>query len=68
MELVGNSNEGTSVAFLNQLNGKHPGSLQVIWDNAPAHRGEALRKYLRISGLGLRTGEPAGLQLGLQRR
>ena len=34
--------------------GRHPGLLQVIWDNAPAHRGEALREYLRTPGLGLR--------------
>ena len=25
----------------------------MIWDNAPAHRGEALREYLRTPGLGL---------------
>ena len=39
MELEGNSNSGTSVAFLTQLKEKHPGPLRVIWDNAPAHRG-----------------------------
>ena len=39
MELEGNSNSCTSVAFLQRLKGKHPGSLRVIWDNAPAHRG-----------------------------
>ena len=54
MELEGNSNSGTSVAFLQRLMGKHPGPLRVIWDNAPAHRGEALRKYLSALGLGLR--------------
>ena len=54
MELEGNSNSGTSVAFLKQLRGKHPGPLQVIWDNAPAHRGEAVREYLRTPNLGLR--------------
>ena len=54
MELEGNSNSGTSVAFLQRLKGKHPGPLRVIWDNAPAHRGEALRKYLSTPGLGLR--------------
>ena len=27
---------------------------RVIWENAPAHRGEALREYLRAPGLGLR--------------
>ena len=58
MELEGNSNAGTSVDFLMQLKGKHPGSLQVIWDNAPAHRGEALREYLRTPGLGLRLVNP----------
>ena len=54
MELEGNSNSGTSVAFLTQLRGKHPGPLRVIWDNAPAHRGEAMREYLRTPGLDLR--------------
>ena len=34
--------------------GKAPGPLRVIWDNAPAHRGESLRKYLSTPGLGLR--------------
>ena len=46
LELEGNSNAATSVAFLKQLKEKHPGPLKVIWDNAPAHRGEALREYL----------------------
>ena len=54
MELEGNSNSGTSVAFLTQLRGKHPGPLRVIWDNAPAHRGEAVREYLRTPELELR--------------
>ena len=54
MELEGNSNSGTSVAFLTQLRRKHPGPLRVIWDNAPAHRGEAVREYLRTPGLDLR--------------
>ena len=26
----------------------------MIWDNAPAHRGEAVREYLRAPGLNLR--------------
>ena len=30
MELEGNSNAGTSVAFLMQLRGKHPGPLRVV--------------------------------------
>ena len=54
MELEGNSNSGTSTAFLTQLREMHSGPLNVIWDNAPAHRGEAVREYLRTPGLGLR--------------
>ena len=54
MELEGNSNSGTSAAFLDRLRQKHSGSLDVIWDNAPAHRGEAVREYLRTPGLELR--------------
>ena len=50
----GNSNSGTSVAFLKQLKEKHPGPLKVIWDNAPApcvkfRSWEAMREYLRLS-------------------
>ncbi len=41
MEVEGNSNSGTSVAFLEQLREKRGGRLNVIWDNAPAHRGDA---------------------------
>ena len=54
MELEGNSNAGTTAAFLDQLRRSHSGLLNVIWDNAPAHRGEAMREYLRTPGLGLR--------------
>ena len=54
MELEGNSNSGTSAAFLNQLRERHSGQLNVIWDNAPAHRGEAVWEYLRTAGLELR--------------
>ena len=54
MELEGNSNSETSATFLRQLREKHAGPLNVIWDNAPAHRGEAVREYLRTPGLGLR--------------
>ena len=36
MELEGNSNPGTSAAFLEQLRERHSGRLNVIWDNAPA--------------------------------
>ena len=54
MELEGNSNSGTSAAFLNQLRQRRSGQLNVIWDNAPAHRGEAVREYLRTPELELR--------------
>ncbi len=54
MEVEGNSNAGTSVAFLERLRGRHGGRLNVIWDNAPAHRGEALREYLQTPDLNLR--------------
>ena len=53
MGLEGNSNSGTSAAFLKQLRQRHTGPLKVIWDNAPAHRGEAMREYLRTPGLSL---------------
>ena len=54
MDLEDNSNSGTSAAFLEQLRERHSGPLNVIWDNAPAHRGEAVREYLRTPGLNLR--------------
>ena len=54
MELEGNSNSATSAVFLRQLRERHAGPLNVIWDNAPAHRGEAVREYLRTPGLCLR--------------
>ena len=46
MELQGYSNAETSTAFLKQLRDKHAGTLTVIWDNAPAHHGDAMRAYL----------------------
>ena len=54
MELEGNSNAITSAAFLLQLRERHSGPLNVNWDNAPAHRGEAVGEYLRTPGLALR--------------
>ena len=45
---------GSSAAFLEQLREKHGGRLNVIWDNAPAHRGEAVRELLKRPGLNLR--------------
>ena len=54
MELEGNSSAATSVQFLQQLRAHHPGPLIVIWDNGPAHGGEALRDYLATPDLQLR--------------
>jgi len=54
MELTGTSSSATSAAFLKQLRASHPGPLVVIWDNGPAHGGEAVRDYLTTAGLGLR--------------
>ena len=54
MELDGNSNAATSAAFLRQLRANHPGPLIVIWDNGPAHGGDALREYLATPDLHLR--------------
>ena len=53
MELEGNSNSTTSAAFLRQLRARHPEPLTVVWDNSPAHRGDALRAYLAKVGLNL---------------
>ena len=58
MELESNSNAGTSAAFLSQLRQGRSGPLRVIWDNAPAHRGETVREYLRTPGLELRLVTP----------
>jgi transposase len=54
MELTGTSSSATSAAFLRQLRAKHLGPLVVIWDNGPAHGGEAVRDYLATPDLGLR--------------
>ena len=54
MELIGNSSSATSAAFLARLRAHHPGPLIVIWDNGPAHGGEAMRAYLATPGLALR--------------
>jgi transposase len=54
MDLDGNSNAATSAAFLRQLRDNHPEPLIVIWDNGPAHAGDALREYLATPDLHLR--------------
>ncbi len=55
MALAGTSSSATSAAFLKQLRANHAGPLVVIWDNGPAHGGEAVREYLATPGLGLRV-------------
>jgi transposase len=54
MALTGTSSAATSVAFLQQLRAGHAEPLVVIWDNGPAHRGEALRTYLSTPDLRVR--------------
>jgi len=54
MELDGNSCAETSVTFLQQLRANHAAPLIVIWDNGPAHGGDALRAYLTTPDLRLR--------------
>ena len=53
MELEGNSTAQTSAAFLQQMRTNHREPLVVIWDNAPAHRGEPVRSYLSTPDLNL---------------
>jgi transposase len=52
--LAGNSCAATSAQFLKALRAYYPGTLIVIWDNSPAHRGEPIREFLRTPGLDLR--------------
>lgn len=54
MPLDGTSSAATSVAFLQQLRAAYAEPLIIIWDNGPAHRGEALRTYLSTPDLHLR--------------
>ena len=54
VQLEGTSTAKTSVAFLQALREEFPGELIVIWDNGPAHHGEALREYLQTPDLHLR--------------
>jgi transposase len=54
MALTGTSSSATSAAFLQQLRANHPEPLVVIWDNGPAHGGDAVREYLATPGLALR--------------
>ena len=40
-------------SLLRPLRERHPEPLTVVWDNSPAHRGDALRGYLATPGLRL---------------
>ena len=54
MELDGNLQLWNLGGLPYATEGEASGPLNVIWDNAPAHRGEAMREYLRTPGLGMR--------------
>lgn len=54
MELDVTSCAETSVAFLQQLRANHSEPLIVIWDNGPAHGGDAIRAYLTTPDVRLR--------------
>jgi transposase len=55
MEVAATCTAETSTAFLKQLRTQHPDApVIVIWDNGPAHRGDALRTYLATPDLRLR--------------
>ena len=54
MSVSENCTAETSAAFLRQLRESHREPLMIIWDNAPAHRGEAIRGLLSTPGLNLR--------------
>jgi len=55
MALTGTSTSATSAAFLKQLRANHREPLVVIWDNGPAHGGDAVRDYLATPDLALRV-------------
>lgn len=54
MSVTENCTAATSAAFLRQLRETHREPLMIIWDNAPAHRGEAIRSLLSTPDLNLR--------------
>ena len=64
-ELEENGNAGTSAVFSDRLRERHSGPLNVIWDNAPAHHGEAIWAVPAGAWPGTGTGYPAGLLPGL---
>jgi transposase len=54
MEVEATCTAETSAAFLRQLRANHPEPLIVIWDNSPAHHGDAVRSFLATPDLRLR--------------
>jgi hypothetical protein len=54
MPLGGNRSAEPSVAFRQPLRARFAGPLIVVWDNAPAHGGDAWRASLRTPDLRLR--------------
>ena len=54
MSVTENCTAETSATFLRQLRENHREPLMIIWDNAPAHRGEAIRNLLSTPSLNLR--------------
>jgi transposase len=54
MRVIENCTAATSANFLRQLRENHTRPLIVIWDNAPTHRGEAMRTFLSTPNLNLR--------------
>jgi transposase len=54
MEVEATCTAETSAAFLRQLRVNQPGPLIVIWDNSPAHHGDAVRSFLATPDLRLR--------------
>ena len=53
-QVDGTTTAETSVAFLRGLRADFAGDLIVIWDNGPAHHGDAMRTYLQTPDLHLR--------------
>jgi transposase len=54
MAITTTSSAETSTAFLRQLRAAHPEPLIIIWDNGPAHQGDARRAYLGTPDLQIR--------------
>ncbi len=54
LALEGTSSSATSAAFLAHLRAQHPEPLIIIWDNGPAHGGEAMRTYLATPDVAVR--------------